>query len=103
MTTRPIKGRVLPGSPKTQALLFRVWQFAHPREWDVTTHDIANALNVSTQAVANAMARAKWTHRIRSSRPADTSHSLSLTGSLQRQEKDIAAELRADLSWQVCI
>lgn len=101
MTTRPTTGRVLPGSPKTKALLFRIWQYAAPHEWNVTAADIANALGVSTQTVANAISRAGWSSRIRTNRYGATAYNLGLIGDMQREEQEIAADLRADLSWQV--
>jgi hypothetical protein len=52
-------------SPKAHALRFRIWQFAAPREWDVTTAEIAEALGEPWQRVRNALAHAGWAGRVR--------------------------------------
>lgn len=52
-------------NPKTTALAFRIWQYAHPREWNVTLRETADALGVSWFAVRNVAARRGWTNRFR--------------------------------------
>jgi len=51
---------------KREALRFRIWQFCQPREWDVTTAEIAEALGEPWQRVRNALAHAGWAGRVRS-------------------------------------
>lgn len=52
-------------SPKTLALRFRIWQFAAPKGWDVSVHDIADALGLSWMTARNAVHGAGWSNRIR--------------------------------------
>lgn len=52
-------------SPQMQALRFRIWQFAAPREWDVTIPEIAKALEEPTMRVRNAVVHAGWVSRVR--------------------------------------
>jgi hypothetical protein len=55
---------------KTEALAFRIWAFAHPKDWDCTIHEIADVIRESPQRIA-AICRVKnWTERLRSSGPA---------------------------------
>ncbi len=52
-------------SPQMQALRFRIWHYAAPREWDVTIGDIAEALDEPKMRVRNAVLHAGWMSRIR--------------------------------------
>lgn len=52
-------------NPKTAALAFRIWQYAHPREWDVTLVETADALGVSWTTVRNVAVRRGWVNRFR--------------------------------------
>lgn len=50
---------------KREALRFRIWQFAAPREWDVTIAEIAEALGVHWMTVRNVLTHAGWGNRVR--------------------------------------
>jgi hypothetical protein len=52
-------------SPQSMALAYRIWAYASPRGWNVTAHEVADALNVSWQRV-NRIAQIKgWQGRFR--------------------------------------
>lgn len=51
---------------KREALRFRIWQFAAPREWDVTIAEIAEALDVRWMTVRGVVMSAGWLTRVRS-------------------------------------
>ena len=48
-----------------EALAFRVWAYAHPRGWDCTAGEVADALGVSNQAVRGVVVRKHWLGRFR--------------------------------------
>ena len=52
-------------NPKTEALKFRIWQYASPKGWDVTVNDIADALEESPERVRAVCVAAGWMTRIR--------------------------------------
>lgn len=52
-------------SPATLAIRFRIWQFAAPREWDVTCNEIAEALGISGRRVGAILKAAGWINRVR--------------------------------------
>ena len=53
---------------KWESLAFRIWQFANPKEWDVTYSEVANGIGISYQEVSM-IARAKgWEDRFRDTR-----------------------------------
>lgn len=54
-------------TPSTAALRFRIWQYASPRGWDVTTVEIAEALGESVRRVCKVTSDAGWGSRVRSS------------------------------------
>lgn len=51
--------------PKSEALAFRIWAYAKPREWNVTAKELSEALNVTTNAIGAILRAKKWNHRIR--------------------------------------
>lgn len=51
---------------RTQALRFRIWQYANPREWNVTTHEIADAIGETHNRVRAIIGHAGWHNRLRS-------------------------------------
>lgn len=55
-------------SPRTQALAFRIWAYASPKGWDVSAHDIAEALDVEVRRVHYVLAAKGWNARTRSTR-----------------------------------
>ena len=56
-------------TPRTEALAFRIWAFAKPKDWDCTIHDIAAALEETPQRVTAVCSRKHWIGRLRSSGP----------------------------------
>ena len=50
---------------KTAVLRFRIWQYASPREWNVTIAEIAEALGESPHRVGVCVQQAGWSARIR--------------------------------------
>lgn len=51
--------------PKTKALAYRIWAFAEPLGWNATVREIADHLDVSIQAVINALRYQGWSDRVR--------------------------------------
>lgn len=56
--------------PKTEALAYRIWAYAEPRGWDVTSAEIATALSepgrrLTPQKVANLCRVRGWSRRMR--------------------------------------
>jgi hypothetical protein len=58
---------------KREALRFRIWQFAAPREWDVTVKEIAEALDEPWLRVRNVIHSSGWTNRLRGASDNDKS------------------------------
>lgn len=56
-------------SIQTEALAFRIWAFAKPKDWDCSVHDIADAVGESPQRTAGVCRVKGWTERLRSSGP----------------------------------
>jgi len=54
---------------RTEALAFRIWAFANPKDWDCTIHDIAAELEETPQRIASVCSRKLWIGRLRSSGP----------------------------------
>jgi len=54
--------------PRTEALAYRIWAYATPREWNVTGKDIAEALGVTYQLVAAILQVKGWVNRTRSNK-----------------------------------
>ena len=54
-------------NPKTHALRYRIWAYAAPRGWDVTTAEVADALGVSTGTVGQVIRGTNWAERFRGS------------------------------------
>ena len=52
-------------NPRTEALRFRIWQYAAPLEWNVTFVEIADALNESPKRVGAVMRHNGWHNRCR--------------------------------------
>ena len=50
---------------KSEALAFRIWQYAAPREWNVTLAEIADHLGESWHRVRNVVTLKRWNNRIR--------------------------------------
>ena len=50
---------------KREALAFRILAYANAREWNVTSAEIAEALGLSTKAVAQIAIHRRWTSRMR--------------------------------------
>ena len=56
-------------TPRTEALAFRIWAFAKPKEWDCNIHEIAAFLEETPQRISAVCMRKGWTNRLRSSGP----------------------------------
>lgn len=54
---------------QTEALAFRIWAFAKPKDWDCSVHDIADVMKESPQRIAGVCRVKGWTERLRSSGP----------------------------------
>lgn len=54
---------------RTEALAYRIWGFANPKQWDCTIHDIAEALRETPQRVSAVCSRKLWSSRLRSASP----------------------------------
>ncbi len=52
-------------SPSSEALAFRIWGYAHPKEWDVLLADVAKDLNVSIAQVRWVVTAKRWNSRFR--------------------------------------
>ena len=50
---------------RSDALAFRIWQYANPREWNVTIAEIADGIGESVNRVRGLMIGRKWTERAR--------------------------------------
>lgn len=85
-------GRIIRGTPKTLTLLFRIWGYAAPLEWNVTSRDIAEALGEPIQTIVNVMIAAGWSHRIRRSR----NDSFGGSGEVLRASGAIVRDLLGD-------
>lgn len=53
-------------NPRTEALAYRIWAFAKAREWNVTTSDLADALDVDRHRVSRVVGVKGWMPRLRS-------------------------------------
>jgi hypothetical protein len=52
-------------SPSTLALRYRIWAYASPREWNVTTAEVGEAMGISTDRARAVINGAGWSNRIR--------------------------------------
>jgi hypothetical protein len=50
---------------RTEALAFRIWQYAKPIEWNIRYDEVADALGVSNGRVRAVCTLKKWTNRFR--------------------------------------
>ncbi len=56
-------------SAQTEALAYKIWAFANPKDWDCTIHEIADVIGESPQRTAGICRVKGWTERLRSSGP----------------------------------
>ena len=56
-------------SIQTEALAFRIWAFANPKDWNCTVQEIAEAVGETPQRTAGVCRVKNWTGRLRSSGP----------------------------------
>jgi hypothetical protein len=54
---------------RTEALAFRIWAFAEPKDWDCSIRDIAEYLKETPQRIAAVCRGKSWVARLRSSGP----------------------------------
>jgi len=52
-------------NPKQEALDFKIWQLCNEYEWNLTSKEIAQHLDITLQAVKFSLTRKNWTSRIR--------------------------------------
>lgn len=52
-------------NPRIETIAFRIWQYADPREWNVTVQEVADALDLPMTAVRNLCAKRNWSNRMR--------------------------------------
>ena len=52
-------------TPRSEALAYRIWAYAKPREWNVTLAEIADALGESHKRVLAICRIKKWLDRVR--------------------------------------
>ena len=83
-------------SPRTMALRYRIWAYAAPKGWDVTTADIAESLGESNARIRRALMDAGWLERTRATRQ-DTAMT-SWNGSARAAAGHIAADILSGLS-----
>lgn len=51
--------------PETEALAFRIWQYANPLEWNVTIPDISEALMEPLKRIERVLTLKGWMIRVR--------------------------------------
>lgn len=51
-------------TPHMEALAYRIWAYATPREWDCSYAEIADGTGISYGMVAHVTFRKRWTHRV---------------------------------------
>lgn len=61
----PRRGTSTGLSPRSQALAFRIWCAARVQDWDVSFVELAEALDVSPQRVAQVVRLKGWCDRFR--------------------------------------
>lgn len=52
-------------SPRRKTIAYRIWCYADPRGWDCTAGEIADALDITYQAVGHVCRIEGWTGRLR--------------------------------------
>ena len=52
-------------SPRVEALAYRIWAYAEPMGWNVTSRDIADEVGVSASMIGAICRRKGWTNRLR--------------------------------------
>ena len=77
---------------KTEALAFRIWAFAKPKDWDCTIHDAAIAVGESPQRIAGVCRVKGWTGRLRSASPYYLDINLNATDSWTSEDPLIGEE-----------
>ena len=79
---------------KSEALAFRIWQYAAPREWNVTLAEIADHLDESAYRVSTTMRWRGWLSRVRvTSVDADSTRLWSHHGGMRTAARHAAADL----------
>lgn len=81
-------------TPKTHALRYRIWAYCQPREWDCTTHEIADGIGEIEATVRQTIATARWGGRLRKLWVDDfgmTDSSRGAYGAALKTARDVAA------------
>jgi hypothetical protein len=55
--------------PRTEALAFRIWSIAKPKDWDCTLRELADATGESLMRVSAICRDKGWHRRLRSTSP----------------------------------
>jgi uncharacterized membrane protein len=87
-------------SPKSEALAFRIWQYATPREWNVTVTEIADHLGEDWRRVGAMMRWRGWLTRVRvtSSSANESGWKLSGAGNVYSGQAVASRHIAADLA-----
>jgi hypothetical protein len=78
---------------KSEALAFRIWQYAAPREWNVTLAEIADHLGESQDRVRGVVVAKGWNTRVRHTglSKIDYGHGAVFAGHARTVAADLAA------------
>jgi hypothetical protein len=65
-------------TPRTEALAFRIWAIAKPKDWDCTLQELSDATGESVMRVSAICRQKNWNRRLRSSSSyyLDTGHGI---------------------------
>lgn len=87
-------------NPRVLALRFRIWQFAEPRGWNVTTSEIAEGLgDLTSRHVGLILRAAGWSGRISSkSMPGPSEYNTLLASGSRRLANALYHEMVAERS-----
>lgn len=80
-----------PAQIKNEADAFRIWRYAKPLDWDVTTGDIAEALDLDEPRVRAFCTGRGWSRRM----PKVTRRTLELQGSRRLNRTGLGEALRS--------
>lgn len=81
-------------TPKSEAIAFRIWQYASPREWNVTYTELAEEMEIPVQTASTVIHGKGWQSRVRNSgapRGADGKMPGNSSWAAERLARDIAS------------
>jgi hypothetical protein len=82
--------------PRTEALAYRIWAYATPREWNVTGKDIAEVLGIPYWAVGTVLQAKGWHDRTRTHIKDITFRNDGAGGSLYTAELRVLRDMGLD-------